>query len=195
MRKLVFFMPFLMAFMVGLFGSALKAQSTFQRKGFIFGAAAGGSYLSLTATGTEEQRLGTASFPNFKLGWMVTPRAAVALLLPGSIYVTNDDSRERDRGFEGIIPSFQYWAKDRWWVLGGAGLTLDAPAFYDIETPEERKFHFGPSAVVATGYEIYRRKRFALDVQARVHAGQANIQNNGKRTGVALTIGVGVNWY
>lgn len=188
-------MPFLLAFMVELFGSTIKAQSAFQRKGFIFGAAAGGSYLSLTTTGTEAQRLGTASFPNFKLGWMVTPRAAVALLLPGSIYVSKGDGRERDRGFEGIIPSFQYWAKDRWWVLGGAGLTLDAPAFYDIETPEERKFYFGPSVVFSTGYEVYRRKRFALDIQARIHAGRAAIQNGWKRDGLALTVGVGLNWY
>ena len=125
---------------------------------------------------------------------MISKRTALVLCLPGSIYTYKGIGRQRDRGFEGIIPSVQYWVKDRWWVLGGAGLTLDAPAFYDIKTEDETKFYFGASMLVGTGYEVWRTGKFAMDIQARLHYGKASVIE-GTREGLAFNVLVGFNWY
>lgn len=171
-----------------------NAQQSFERKGFIFGTAVGISSIRLSTTSLPTETQGSLSFPNFKIGKMISKRAALVLYLPGSIYSFKGTGRQRDRGFEGIIPSAQCWIKERWWILGGAGLTLDAPAFYDIETEDERKFYFGPSLIVGTGYEIWRQGKFALDIQSRIHYGQATVPE-GIRKGLAFNFMIGFNWY
>lgn len=118
------------------------------RTGFFLGAAAGDGILDLTGGGATAGYQVTPSFPNLKIGYMLSSQAAVLVLLPGTIYMYRgggDEDRSRDRGFEGIIPSIQYWVADRWWLMGGAGLTLDAPTFYDVRQPSEGKYYFGPA--------------------------------------------------
>ena len=58
------------------------AQQAFERKGFVFGAAAGAGAISLSSDliGDDNQVGGT--FPNLKFGAMVSPKTAVVLLLP-----------------------------------------------------------------------------------------------------------------
>lgn len=170
------------------------AQQAFERQGFVFGAAAGAGTISLSSDLIGNESQVGATFPNLKFGAMVSPKTAVVLLLPGTIYRYKWGGRERDRGFEGFFPSVQYWAKDCWWLLGGAGLGMDAPAFYDIKDETERKFHFGPAGIVGTGYELWRRGRFALDVQCRAQFGRIEAPE-GRRNGVAFNLLVGVNWY
>ena len=174
--------------------ASVFSQSNTTRKGFIFGAAAGMSSVSLSSDLIGSNHQFGLSFPNLKFGWMVAPKTAVAVLLPGSVYQYKWSDRSRDRGFEGIVPSVQHWVKDRWWLLGGAGLGMDAPAFYDIKDETERKFHFGAAGVAATGFEIWRHGRFALDLQARIHAGFAKAPE-GARRGAAFSVLVGFNWY
>ncbi|MBC8046270.1 MAG: hypothetical protein H7Y00_05700 [Fimbriimonadaceae bacterium] len=179
-----------------LFNANMHAQNnaSFERKGFIFGAAIGISSVSLKYPSQPTQNEISASLPNFKIGTMISNRTAVVVYLPGSIYTYEGSGRNRDRGFEAIIPSVQYWLKDRWWILGGAGLGMDAPAFYDIKNEEERKFYFGSSVIAATGYEIWRKEKFTLDIQGRVHYGSANV-SEGTRNGMAYNLLVGFNWY
>jgi hypothetical protein len=178
-----------------LFNTAYSQNKpTVQRKGFIFGTAAGISAIRLSATGSPTETQAGLSFPNFKIGTMLSQRTAVLLYLPGTIYEYKGVTRTRDRGFEGIVPSVQFWPKDRWLVLGGAGLTLDAPAFYDIKNEEERKFYFGPSVLAGTGFEVWHKGKFALDVQARVHYGTAKVPE-GTRKGLAFNVMLGLNWY
>lgn len=174
--------------------TAFSQQTDFQRKGFIFGVSVGTATTRLTTAALPTQKQSSFSLPNIKVGTMLTPRTALILYLPGSIYSYKESGRVRDRGFEGIIPSLQYWVKDRWWLLGGAGLTLDAPAFYDIKDETERKFYFGPSVVLGTGYEVWRKGRFALDIQSRVHYGTANVPQ-GKKEGLAFNFLLGFSWY
>ncbi len=169
-------------------------QQAFERKGFVFGAAVGAGAISLSSDLIGDENQIGATFPNLKFGAMVSPKTALVLLLPGTVYHYKWGGRERDRGFEGFFPSVQYWAKDRWWLLGGAGLGMDAPAFYDIKDETERKFYFGPAAVVGTGYELWRRGRFALDVQGRAQFGSIAAPE-GRRNGLIFNVLVGVNWY
>ncbi len=164
------------------------------RQGFVFGAAIGFSSLHLSTPGLADQSVATTSFPNFKIGYMLNPHTALVLCLPGSIYTYKGEGRQRQRGFEGMIPSIQYWLKERWWVLGGVCLALDAPAFYDIKDETERKFYFGFGALAGTGYELWHRKNQSLDLQLRVHYGQPKVLQ-GVEKGLAFNILIGYNWY
>jgi len=171
-----------------------SAQNQFERKGFIFGTAFGGTLVNLKYSNQADYSEMSVSFPNFKLGGMLNKRMAVLLYLPGSLYTYRDTEREHQRGFEAIMPSIQYWVKYRWWVSAGVGLAMDAPAFYDIKTKSDRKFYFGASTALATGYELWRKGQFIIDIQGRVHYGSANI-NGSARNGLAYTIVLGLNWY
>ncbi len=164
------------------------------RSGFVFAAAAGVSALRLHAPAQTAETFVNASAPNFKIGWMMNERTALLLSLPGSLYKLKTDGRPRDRGFEGFVPSVQYWLTPRCWVLGGAGAGMDAPAFYDIKNETERKFYFGAAALAATGFELWKRNTFAVDVQARVHYGNISLPA-GRLSGTACSLLVGINWY
>jgi hypothetical protein len=167
------------------------APRPFARRGLLVGVAGGITLIHTTLPGQTEFK---ASFPNIKIGWMLNERAALALYLPGSIYTFRAAGRQRDRGVEGIMPSFQYWLTDRWWVLGGAGLALDAPAFYDVKDASEGVYYVGPGAVAATGFEFLRAWRFAMDVQFMVHGGYAYVAG-GQRFGVGGNVMLGLNFY
>jgi len=178
---------------------SLFAQSTefksFERKGLIIGAAFGVSSIHLSFPEQASFSQTNASFPNIKIGAMISPKLAILAYLPGTVYsYSGNGSRKRDRGFEGIVPSVQYWLKDRWWLLGGAGLGMDAPAFYDIKNESERKFYFGSTLLAGTGFELWRWKNCALDLQGRVQYGTAKMPE-GIRKGVAFSVGVGLNLY
>jgi len=181
-----------LAVVLAILIAATPAHAEARREGFVFGAAAGVSLLRYEAI--TDGAVGAPSFPNFKLGAMVGSHTAVLALLPGTLFEYRGDSRPRDRGFEGVFVVVQHWLAPRWWVLGGAGLGLDAPAFYDIEAPAERTFHFGAGGVVGTGYEVWTHGRFALDVQGRLH-GNAMYLPEGTRRGLAASLLVGVTWY
>lgn len=171
-----------------------KAPAPFQRKGFLIGGALGGSSIQLSANNADNETQTGLSFPNFKIGTMIAPRMALLLYLPGTVYRYSQEGRKRDRGFEGIIPSVQYWAGNRCWLLGGLGLGMDAPAFYDIKVPAERKFYFGTAALAGAGYELWRKRNMTLDLQGRVHYGRIQWPGN-RYTGVAFSLLLGFNFY
>ena len=122
------------------------------RRGLFFGAAAGPALITTAVGSSSSGWRASASFPNFKLGLMLSQRLGVALYLPGTIYRHEGTGRARDRGFEGAMASVQVWPSERWWVLAGAGLGLDAPAFYDVKNADEGRFYLGLGAVLGTGY-------------------------------------------
>lgn len=169
-------------------------KKPFTRGEFIFGAALGGSSLHLSGAALPDETQAGLSLPNFKIGKMITGRTALLVYLPGTVYTYKGEGRQRDRGFEGIIPSAQYWLKERWWVIGGAGLGMDAPAFYDIKNKEERKFYFGPTALAGTGFEIWRKDSCTIDLQARAHY-SAISQPEGTLKGLAYSVLLGFNFY
>ena len=173
---------------------AIYGQSSFERKGFFLGSAFGAGVLTLSSSLIGENTQTGATFPNLKAGTMVSENTAAVLLLPGTVYAFKWGEEERARGFEGFFPSVQHWVADRWWILGGAGLGMDAPAFYDIKDKADRKFYFGPAAVAGTGFEIFRKGPFALDLQGRVHYARINAPE-GKREGLAFNFMVGITRY
>lgn len=134
----------------------------------------------------------SASLPNIKAGFMLNRRLALVALLPGATY----RHEGKDRGFEALTLAGQYWLKNKWWVLAGAGLTFDAPAFYTVKDPNEAQFFTGfPALEFSTGYELWRKKHFALDLQYRIFLGVSYLDNHSTRGGVANMLILGFNWY
>lgn len=174
-----------------LYSQNVDNQNTFLRKGFTFGFSVGAGILSLSTNDTLNTVF-TATLPNLRIGYMTNERLALQILLPGSPYQYSGKSR----GFEGILCSGQYWLQKKWWILGGVGITLDAPAFWTMKNPDEENFYTGfPAIALATGFEIWQRKNFAIDMQYRIYTGQVKLENNGKKRGLSNMLSMGLNWY
>ncbi|NOS94328.1 MAG: hypothetical protein HOP30_20635 [Cyclobacteriaceae bacterium] len=162
-----------------------------ERKGFVFGLGLGAGALSLENNKSNSTTL-SLSVPNIKVGYMITKSFALLATFPGAIY----SYKGNDRGFEAFTLSGQYWVTERYWVACGMGLTFDAPAFYTIKDPATAEFYTGfPALLVATGYEIYRKGKFVLDIQYRFFYGQSNLSDGSVRTGISNMLLLGVNWY
>ncbi len=128
---------------------------------------------------------------------MVTKRMSVILLGgASSTYDYNGIGRPRKRGFEGLFVATQFWTSDRLWLMGRIGATADAPVFFDLEVDneDEQNYYWDPGLIIGTGYELWRKKKFALDIQSKLHYGYANVLE-GKKTGLAFNVGIGFNWY
>jgi hypothetical protein len=168
-------------------------ESTTERDGFIFEFVAGGGIISLEDSAgiqTFDKSQGTFVFPDLKFGYMLNDKLAITAALPGNIYEFQDN----DRHFGGFIPSLQYWVKDCWWIQGGIGLAIDAPALYDIKDNVNDDWNFGHAVMISSGYEIYKKKNFALNVQSKLVMGRANLEGDAHRDAVIFNVGLGFNW-
>lgn len=164
-----------------------------QRSGFIFGFGLGGGIISVEDSEgiqTFDKSQGAISFPELKFGYMLNDRLAITASMSGMIYEYQDN----DRHFGGIIPSIQYWVKNRWWIHGGIGLAIDSPALYDIEDDINDDWNFGCAVMASTGYEIYKKKNFALNVQSKLVLGRTFLDGDAHRDAVTFNIGLGFSW-
>ncbi len=179
-----------------IFSNCAFAQSTIEanpveRSGFSIGLGVGAGGLRLKTNDTINNSFST-TLPNIKVGYMVNTRLELLVMLPGANY----KYQGKARGFEGVILAGQYWIKDNWWVLGGVGLTFDAPAFYTVKDPKTAGFYTGfPAISVGTGYEIWHKRRFSLDVQYRFFLGTADLLAHEQRKGMSNMLILGFNWY
>lgn len=170
-----------------------KETNQIERKGFIIGFGIGGGVISVSDSDQEvpfDESQGGGSFPNLKLGWMVNNRLAILGIYTGMGYQNQD----KDRSFDALIPSIQYWVKDKWWVNAGAGLAMDFPAFYE-DNIENEDWNFGGAVAFSTGYELVQKKNFALDIQTQLQMGWTNIDIDKNREAVLFSIGLGFNWF
>jgi hypothetical protein len=174
-----------------LYGQSSEGNNTFQRQGVVFGVGLGAGSLTLNTNDTTSNAFST-TLPNIKVGYMINNRLAILALLPGANY----KYKGKDRGFEAITIAAEYWAKEKWRVMAGVGLTFDAPAFYTVKDPKTAEFYTGfPALTAGTGYEIYHKGTFAIDLQYRFFYGQSNLSNDGFRKGFSNMFIVGFNWY
>ncbi|GAB5565617.1 MAG: hypothetical protein Wins2KO_26800 [Winogradskyella sp.] len=168
------------------------AKST-ERSGFIFEFTIGGGLISLEDSAgiqTFDTSQGTFVFPDLKFGYMINERLAVTASTPGNIYEFQDN----DRHFGGFIPSVQYWVKDRWWIHGGIGLAIDSPALYDIKDDVNDDWNFGCAVMASTGYEIYKKNNFALNVQSKLVLGRSSLDGDAHRDALIFNVGLGFSW-
>jgi hypothetical protein len=161
------------------------------RNGFVIGVSAGAGYLSIEGDAAPETfEDGDISFPNLKIGWMLTPNTALLLSMPGMAY----EAQGVDRSFDALIPSVQHWVRPNWWINGGVGLGLDTPAFYEDKVKGQDKLIMGPAFMISTGYEVYKKGTFAIDLQGTIHAGHMYTDGDHYDAG-AIHVGVGFNFY
>ncbi|MFK7811233.1 MAG: hypothetical protein AB8B59_01990 [Maribacter sp.] len=171
-----------------------NAQNSFNREGFMFEFGLGGGIISIEdSAGPQsfDDTQGAGTFPELKLGYMLNNRLAITVSAPGMIYTFNDN----DRHFGAIVPSLQYWVKDRWWIHAGAGLAIDSPALYDIEDNVNDDWNTGIAVMASTGYEVYRKNKFALNVQSKLLVGGVKLNNNIDREVVQFSLGIGFSWF
>ncbi len=164
----------------------LKAQS------FIYGVSFGSAQF-FHQNASKKYNDFTFSLPNIKIGKQINSKHAVVLYLPGTLYQYKESGRIRDRGFEAILPSYQYQINSKFSCLIGLGLGLDAPAFYDIKNESERKFYFGKAASTSLAYEFLKTKNFSLDLQARIQYGKIKMETQ-FHEGFAFNLLLGINF-
>jgi hypothetical protein len=170
-----------------------NSETTTQRKGFLFEFVVGGGIISIEDSAgiqTFDKAQGTFVFPDLKFGYMLNERLAITASLPGNIYEFQDN----DRNFGAFIPSVQYWVKDRWWIHGGIGLAIDSPALYDIKDDVNDDWNFGTAVMVSTGYEFYKKKNFALNVQSKLVLGHVSLKGDADRDALIFNVGLGFSW-
>jgi hypothetical protein len=171
--------------------STIKTTSI--RNGFIFEFSLGGGVISIEDSQgiqTFDKSQGAISFPELKFGYMLNDNLALTLSMPGMIY----EFQNNDRHFGGFIPSVQYWVKDRWWIHGGMGLAIDSPALYDIKDNVNDDWNFGCAVMASTGYEIYKKKNLAVNIQSKLVLGRAFLENDMHRDAVTFNVGIGFSW-
>lgn len=169
-------------------------DTTSTRDGFIFEFSLGGGVISIEDSEglqTFDKSQGAISFPELKFGYMLNNKLALTASMPGMIYEFQDN----DRHFGGFIPSVQYWVKDRWWIHGGIGLAIDSPALYDIKENVNDDWNFGCAVMASTGYEFYKKKNFALNVQSKIVMGRTFLDGDVHRDAVTFNIGLGFSWF
>jgi hypothetical protein len=175
------------------FAQNTNSETTNQREGFIFEFVVGGGIISIEDSAgiqTFDESQATFVFPDLKFGYMLNEKLAITLSMPGNIYEFQDN----DRNFGGFIPSVQYWVKDRWWIHGGIGLAIDSPALYDIKDDVNNDWNFGTAVMVSSGYEVYKKKNFALNVQSKLLLGHASLYGDEKRDALIFNVGLGFSW-
>ena len=189
-------MAFMALMLTSIFGFAQNnsiIEETSKREGFIFEFSLGGGVISVEdsqGTQTFDKAKGAISFPELKFGYMLKDNLAITASMPGMIY----EFQNNDRHFGGFIPSVQYWVKDRWWIHGGIGLAIDSPALYDIKDNVNDNWNFGCAVMASTGYEIYKKKNFALNIQSKLVLGRAFLENDMHRDAVIFNVGLGFSW-
>ncbi|WP_296386419.1 hypothetical protein [Winogradskyella sp.] len=167
-------------------------ETALQCDGFMFEFSLGGGIISVEDSEgiqTFDRYQGGISFPELKFGYMLNNRLAITAVMPGMIY----EFQNNDRHFGGFIPSVQYWIKDKWWIHGGVGLAIDGPALYDIKNIND-DWNFGCAVMASTGYEVYRKNKFSMNVQSKLVLGRAYLEGDTYRDAISFSLGLGFNW-
>ena len=164
------------------------------RKGFMAGLSSGIANSSLKFPSQNQNNTNLAL--NWKMGYMLNSKLALLLNGAVSIYEYDLSDRKRLRDFGGVFTSAQYFVSDKFWVLGGIGIGTDAPVFFDLkpDKPNETKYYTGIGLISSVGYEIYRKKNIALDLQARINYSNVNL-SIGKTNGYTTALLIGISFY
>ena len=172
-------------------GLQLQAQQGVDRKGLSFGASFGAGVLHFTSGYSGDQTSGDISLPNLKAGWMFNQNLGAFLNAPGQLYSEGG----KDRSFEGLIPSVQYWPTNRLWVSAGFGMAMDFPAFYQVKKVKDEKWNLGKGALVSLGFEVLQRPNWTIDIQSKALMSSFKLDEGGRKAGANFTLGVGFNFY
>ncbi len=94
-----------------------------------------------------------------KIGYMIKPNITLLLTSNVSGYDHSGIGRERKRDFGVVAPVIQYLFSNRFYLLAGIGIDVDAPVFFDIvdseKNKEETAYYKGVRMLGAVGYKLY----------------------------------------
>ncbi len=171
-----------------------QTENKTTRKGLIGGISAGTSHSLIFFSNKNQNTIDLGL--NWKIGYMLKPDLAVLLNGCISIYKYDLTGRNRKRDFGGIFPSIQYFSSDKFWLLAGIGIGADAPVFYDVkpETKEETNYYSGFGFISSAGYEVYRKKNYAIDLQLRLNYSSVSLPI-GKTNGFTTALLLGITFY
>ena len=59
------------------------------------------------------------------------------------------------------------------------------------ESESEEKNNWGKGVLLSSGYELIQRKRWAMDIQARLYMASVKLDSGNRREGTAFSLAVG----
>lgn len=172
-----------------------NTDNQIERKGFVIGFNVGSGFINISDDYGDvpfETTQGVFSFPNLKLGWMLNERTALLASFQGAMY----EKDGKDRSFDAILPTVQYWTSDRWWLSLGMGLAVDMPALYEDDIKNEN-WNFGGALSIGSGIELLQKQNYALDISSSVLLGGVKVNDvvSGHRGGAVFSVTLGFTWY
>ncbi len=168
--------------------TVIAQKTSITRAGFTFGTSAGfGTHIS---SNSSQLRV---SLPNLKLGYMLQPKLGLLLYMPGGVSTVQGNQV----AFEAFLPAVQYFLMDEFYLLAGAGLSLETTPFYNVDFNEgPPDFYFGPGFTIAAGYEVFQfNNKNAIDIQTRMLVGKTDDIPGAKQTHAAIDLLIGFNLY
>ena len=79
-----------------------------------------------------------------------------------------------------------------WYQLSSIGYARIA--FYEDDVKGQNKLILGPAFMISSGYEVYKKGKFAIDLQGTIHTGRLYTNDTHYDAG-AILVGVGFNFY
>lgn len=171
-----------------------QSASKIKYEGLIFGASLGIANTIQSFPYGDKEHFSYSYDVN--LGKVIGSRLALLVSSNTAGYEYEED-RSRGRKFSVLTPCVQYWFSKRLSFLGGIGVGLDAPVYYDIEPDNlstELQHHVGIGGVTALAYDFYENEGFAFTVKAKCTYRDVKLPE-GSVTGFSPAILIGINIY
>lgn len=162
-----------------------------QRQGVFVGAGFGLGGIQVDGEELECASCGSrpiASELSFHVGQWIGEHSAVMLELQGSTQTISSSDDGDVRLLQGAaLVAAQYWLSPRLWIKGGVGAATIANRFSD----ETEKLDSGLALLGGLGFELSSGARHAIDLQARLVAGNYDWYGQVR----TASVGVGLSWY
>jgi hypothetical protein len=131
---------------------------------------------------------------DFHIGGMLSHRFALMLEVQVNAQTVDASSgTTTDLVQTAVMAAAQYWLTPQLWLKGGLGvadLALNQSDYYG--TVASTQPTSGTAVMAGAGFEIFSARNLAVDLQARLIAGNYSGISDHISSG---TVGIGINWY
>ena len=66
---------------------------------------------------------------------------------------------------------------------------------FDIKDKITDDWNFGHAIMISSGYDLYKKKNFVLNVQSKLVLGRANLEGDAYRDALIFNVGLGFSWF